>query len=213
MIELYSHGSPNGHKVSIALEELGLPCEVRGVNVFVGEGQSPDFKAISANGKVPVVRDTDTGRTIAESNAILMYLADKAGRLMPAGDERWEAVELLFLQASAIGPMFGQRAYFDIMAPERVDHAIERYAAEGERLNALLDERLAGRTWFCSDYSIVDVAFYGWFFTAVHMGYPIDRYPNLSTWYARTGERPAVRRGVTIPGGLPDLPPRKSLAA
>ena len=213
MIELYSHGSPNGHKVSIALEELGLPYEVRGVNVFVGEGQSPDFKAISANGKVPVVRDTDTGRTIAESNAILMYLADKAGRLMPAGDERWEAVELLFLQASAIGPMFGQRAYFDIMAPERVDHAIERYAAEGERLNALLDERLAGRTWFCSDYSIVDVAFYGWFFTAAHMGYPIDRYPNLSAWYARTGERPAVQRGVTIPGGLPELPARKSLAA
>ena len=213
MIELYSHGSPNGHKVSIALEELELPYEVRGVDVFAGEGQSPDFKAVNANGKVPVIRDTDTDATIAESNAILMYLADKAGKLMPMGDERWEAVELLFLQASAIGPMFGQRAYFDIMAPERVDHAIERYAAEGERLNALLDERLAGREWFSSDYSIVDIAFYGWFFTATHMGYPIDRYSNLSAWYARVGERPAVQRGVTIPGGLPDLPPRKSLAA
>ena len=179
MIELYSHGGPNGHKVSILLEELGLPYEPHDVNVFAGEGREEAFLALNPNGKVPVIRDTDTGRVLTESNAILLYLADRAGRLMPAAPERWEAMELLFLQASGQGPMFGQRAHFDIMAPETVPYAIERYAAEGERLTALLDARLAGREWFQSDYSVVDIAFFGWSFTAAHMGYGLDGHPNL----------------------------------
>ena len=214
MIELHSYGGPNGHKVSILLEELGLPYEAHDVNVFAGEGQDRAFLALNPNGKVPVIRDTDTGQVLTESNAILLYLADRAGRMVPAsGPERWEAVEFLFLQASGVGPMFGQRAHFDIMAPETVPYAIERYAAEGERLTALLEDRLRGRTWFLTDYSIVDVAFFGWFFTAAHMGYGLDAHPNLRAWYDRVLARPAVRRGVAIPTGLPELPPRKSLAA
>lgn len=214
MIELHSHGGPNGHKVTILLEELGIPYESHDVDVFAGEGQAPDFKRLNPNGKVPVIRDTDTGQVITESNAILLYLADKAGRLVPSdGAERWEAIELLFLQASGLGPMFGQRAYFDIMAPERIEHAIGRYLDEGERLNGLLDARLAGRDWFLAEYSIADIAFYGWFFTAAHMGYGLDDHPHLAAWFERVGSRPAVRRGVTIPTGLPDLPLRKTLAA
>lgn len=214
MIELYSHGSPNGHKISIALEELRLPYTVHQINVFAGEGQDPKFLAINPNGKVPVIRDTETGQVITESNAILLYLADKAGKLVPTkGSERWRAIELLFFQASAIGSMFGQRAHFTIMAPETLPYAMQRYLDEGERLHKLLDALLAGREYFLNDYSIVDIAHFGWFFTAVHMGFHFDNYPNLKAWYDRVGSRSAVQKGVTIPSDLPDLPPRKDLAA
>lgn len=214
MFKLYSHGSPNGHKISIALEELKLPYTVHQINVFAGEGQTPEFLAINPNGKIPVIHDIETGQFITESNAILLYLADKTGKLMPTKEsERWRAIELLFFQSSTIGPMFGQRAYFTIMASETLPYAMKRYFNEGERLHKLLDDLLTGREYFLDEYSIVDIAHFGWFFTAMHMGFSFDKYPNLKTWYDRVGARPAVQKGVTIPSGLPNLPPRKDFAA
>ncbi len=214
MFTLYSHGSPNGHKITIALEELQLPYEVHQTNVFAGEGQTSEFLSVNPNGKIPVIKDTETGQIITESNAILLYLANKAGKLMPTEPtEYWRGIELLFFQASTIGPMFGQRAHFTIMASETVPYAMKRYVEEGERLYKLLDEFLMGREYFLNDYSIVDIAHFGWLFTAVHMGFSFDKYPNLKAWYDRVGARPAVQKGVTIPSGLPTLPPRKDLVA
>lgn len=210
-IELYTFGSTNGHKVAIALEELGLPYEIHVVNVFAGEGQAPEFLAINPAGKIPVLRDRDADLVLTESDAILLYLADKAGRLVPAsGRERTRAIELLFLQASLQGPMFGQRMHFSVFSAETVPYAIRRYEEQGERIDRLLDHLLSGRSYFLgADYSIVDIAFYGWYFAAWSAGFAFDPHPNLEAWFERVGARPAVRRGVTIPTPLPALPPRK----
>jgi GST-like protein len=209
MIEFYSHGSPNGHKVSIALEELEIPYETRGVNVFAGEGQSTEFLSLNPAGKIPVIRDTESGAVVTESNAILLYLADKAKRLVPgAGLERIRAIELLFLQASLHGPMFGQRSHFGMFGPEVVPYAIRRYEEQGEIFDKLADTLLSGRSYFLgASYSIVDIAFYGWYFAANKSGYGFSSKANLSGWFKRVSDRPAVQRGITIPTALPDLPP------
>lgn len=215
MIELFTYGSTNGHKVAIALEELGLPYAVRVVDVFAGEGRTPGFLAINPTGKIPVIRDHQTGIVVTESDAILLYLADKAGRLVPAsGKERVRAIELLFLQASLQGPMFGQRMHFSIFAAEHVPHGIRRYEEQGDIIDKLVDHLLAGRSYFLGpEYSIVDIAFFGWYFTARCAGFTLDQHANLAGWFDRVGQRPAVERGVTIPTGLPSFPPRKRLDA
>jgi len=211
VLELFTYGSTNGHKVAIALEELGLPYEVQVVNVFAGEGQSPAFLAINPTGKIPVIRDPEANVVVTESDAILLYLADKAGRLMPRSDkERLRAIELLFLQASLQGPMFGQRMHFSVFAPEAIPYGIRRYEQQGDIIDQLVEHLLTERSYFLgSEYSIVDIAFYGWYFAARKAGFMFDQHKNLEAWFARVGERPAVARGVTIPSALPNLPPRK----
>ncbi|WP_437815903.1 glutathione S-transferase family protein [Sorangium sp. So ce1078] len=210
-IELFTFGSTNGHKVAIALEELGLPYEVRSVNVFAGEGRSPEFLAMNPAGKIPVIRDRDADLVLTESDAILLYLADKAGRLVPpSGRERVRAIELLFLQASLQGPMFGQRMHFSVFSAETVPYGIRRYEEQGDIIDKLVDHLLSGRSYFLgSEYSIVDIAFYGWYFAAKWAGFEFDQHANLKAWFERIGARPAVARGVTIPEPLPHLPPRK----
>lgn len=207
MITLYASGSPNPHKVSIALEELGLDYKTEIVNVHEGAQFADSFKALNPNAKVPVIIDHDTDQTVYESNAILIYLADKAGELLPpSGVERDEAIQLLFLQAASVGPMFGQRAHFSLFAPEKPQYAVDRYVKEAERLEALLDTLLEDREYFLkSGYSIVDIAFYGWVNTAVAMGFGIVDHQNLSDWYERVGARPAVAKGVAIPLPLPNF--------
>lgn len=209
MITLYAYGSPNPHKISIALEELGLPYETKIVNIHEGEQLAPDFLALNPNAKVPVIVDRETGQTIYESNAILLYLAEKAGRLFPtSGPERWEGVQLLFFQAASIGPMFGQRAHFSLFAPDKPAYAVDRYLKESDRLEAVLEGLLGDREYFlASGYSIVDIAMYGWVNTAVQMGFSIASQPHLSGWYERVSERPAVGKGVTVPMPLPDFSP------
>lgn len=213
MIELFTHGSPNGHKVSIALEELALPYEVRQVNVFAGEGQRPEFLALNPAGKIPVIRDLSNGVVVTESDAILLYLADKAQALVPqSGLPRVRAIELLFLQASLQGPMFGQRSHFSMFGPETVPYAIQRYEQQGETIDALVNELLAGNEYFLGrEYSIVDIAFFGWYSAAQRSGFDISQYANLVDWIGRVGQRAAVQRGLTIPAGLPPLPPRRRL--
>jgi GSH-dependent disulfide-bond oxidoreductase len=213
VIELFTFGSTNGHKVAIALEELRLPYETRTVNVFAGEGQLPEFLALNPTGKIPVIRDHETDLVLTESDAILLYLADKAGRLLPpSGKERTRAIELLFLQASLQGPMFGQRMHFSIFSPETIPYGIRRYEEQGEHVDRLVEHLLAGRSYFLgAEYSIVDIAFYAWYFAAKWAGFHFDGLANLTAWFERVSARPAVARGVTIPRGLPRLPPRKTL--
>jgi GST-like protein len=214
MIELFTFGSTNGHKVAIALEELALPYEVRAVNVFAGEGQSPAFLAINPAGKIPVIRDLETGVVLTESNAILLYLADKVRCLVPpSGPERTRAIELLFLQASLQGPMFGQRMHFSLFAPEVVPYAIRRYEDQGNTIDHLVNDLLTGRSYFLGAFSIVDIAFYGWYHAARWAGFTFDEHASLAGWFARVAARPAVSRGVVIPTALPQLPPRRPRTA
>jgi len=210
-LDLFTFGSTNGHKVAIALEELGLPYELHTVDVFAGEGRTPQFLAINPTGKIPVLRDREADLVLTESDAILLYLADKAGRLVPSGGrERTRAMELLFLQASLQGPMFGQRMHFSVFSPETVAYGIRRYEEQGEIIDSLVDQLLSGRSYFLgAEYSIVDIAFYAWYFASRAAGFPIDRHTSLSGWFERVSARPAVARGVTIPHPLPALPPRK----
>ncbi len=215
MIDLFTHGTPNGHKVSIALEELGLPYTVKPTNIFTGETQTPEFLALNPAGKIPTIRDTETGRVVTESCAILIYLAEKAGRLMPSdADGRLKALELLFVQASLQGPMFGQRAYFSIFGPEHVDHGIRRYEQQGATMDEVSNRLLDGRPHFLGDdYSIVDIAFFGWQNAGRHLGFDFADKPNLSAWFERVAARPAVQRGLTVPAALPEVPARRQATA
>ncbi len=206
MITLYAHGSPNPHKISIALEELGLAYETKIINVWEGEQFSPVFTALNPNGKVPVIVDHETGHTLYESNAILLYLAEKTGKLLPTEvQQRWKGIQLLFFQAASIGAMFGQRAHFSLFAPEKPTYAIERYLKEGDRLTAVLETLLTEREYFLDEYSIVDIAHFGWLWCSTHQGFEIDAYPNLKNWFDRIAARPAVQKGVTVPLELPDF--------
>lgn len=209
MITFYAYGAPNPHKVSIALLELGLEHQINVVEIWKGGGQASEFLAINPNGKVPVIVDHDTGLTISESNAILLYLAEKTGRLLPTDPKlRQRALELLFFQASGVGPMYGQRAWFTLFAPEKVPYAIKRYRDEAERLTRVIESILPDdKPWFLGDdYSIVDIAFMGWIWTAVQMHFPIDGYPKLNAWFDRMLGRQAVRLGLITPNPLPAFP-------
>lgn len=208
MITLYAYGAPNPHKVSIALFELGLAHDIKVVEIWKGEGQSPDFLKLNPNGKVPVIVDDETGMTISESNAILLYLAEKTGKLLPTDPKlRQRALELLFFQASGVGPMYGQRAWFTLFAPEKLPYAISRYRNEADRLTRVIETLLPdGKPWFLGDdYSIVDIAFMGWMWTAVQMHFPIDNYPKLKAWFDRMLARGAVQKGLVTPNPLPEF--------
>ena len=215
MYTLYAHGSPNPHKISIALEELGLPYRTQVVDIWGGAQFAPDFLALNPNAKVPVLVDHEAGRTVWESNAILLHLAEKTGRLMPAdAAERAEALQLLFFQSASVGPMWGQRAHFSLFAPEKPAYAVERYRKEGERVEGVLDRLLEGREHFLrSGYSIADIAVFGWAWCAHHQGFEFRQAANLRAWFERTAARPAVRKGVVTPLPLPDFTPFRQTTA
>lgn len=197
MITLYTHSGPNPRKIQIALEELALPHTLEIVDVWHGEGQREEFLALNPNGKIPVIRDDETGQTVYESNAILLYLAEKTARLFPRDEAaRWRGLQLLFFQAASIGPMFGQRVWFDRHAPERITYAMDRYRAETERLLDVVERSLDGRTWFLDEYSIVDIAHFGWIASAVNLGYSLGERPDVRRWYDQVGSRPAVVRAM-----------------
>jgi len=213
VIELFTHGTANGHKIAMALEELKIPYKVIPVNVFTGEGRQAWFMQISPAGKIPAIRDTDNGHGVFESNAILLYLAEKAGKLFPTDvSERSHAMQLLFLQASLVGPMFGQRAHFNYFAPETVPYGIRRYDEQGEIIYSLIDRLLQGRTYLLeSGYSIVDIAFFPWLSAMIKLGFPFEKHDALQSWYERVAARPAAIKGLTIPTGIQNLPQRKQL--
>ncbi|MBI3768696.1 MAG: glutathione S-transferase N-terminal domain-containing protein [Deltaproteobacteria bacterium] len=204
MIDLYTWTTPNGYKVSIMLEELGLPYAVHPVNLGADEQHRPEFLALNPNGKIPAIVDPDGpgGRlTVFESGAILMYLAEKTGRFLPReGAARARVLEWLMFQMSAVGPTFGNVYYFMAQAAEKVPYAIDRFVNETLRIVRVLDGELAHAEFLAGEYSIADVATYPWI--AALLGAFSDRVgdaPHLRRWAAALGARPPVQRGMKVP--------------
>ena len=201
MIHLYSDSSPNGFKASIALEELGLPYRLHHVRIDAGEHRRAEFLALNPHGRIPVLVDEDTGVTLFESAAILLYLAEKTGRLLPQDlPGRWEAIKWLQFHASSVGPIIGQRVHFEVFAEQPVPVAIERFQRLTDDAFAVLDQRLAGQPWLAgSSYSIADIAQFGWSHIARIIDFDFSRHRHLSAWHERVAARPAVQKGVTLP--------------
>ncbi len=204
MIDLYTWSTPNGRKVSIMLEELGLPYKVHAIDIGKNDQFQPGFVAISPNSKIPAIVDSDgpDGKpySLFESGAILLYLADKSGRFLPAKKtERFEVIQWLMFQMGGVGPMFGQTHHFLRAAPEPVPYAIERYSKETRRLYGVLDKHLAGRQWLGTEYSVADMATYPW--VARYDWHKVDLadFPNVKRWFDSIGQRPAVQQGMKIP--------------
>lgn len=201
MIELYTAATPNGHKVSIMLEEVGLPYTVHVVDFRRQEQKSPAFLALNPNGRIPVIVDRDNGDYVLfESGAILMYLAEKSGQLMPreTGD-RYRVIQWLMFQMAGVGPMMGQANVWFRYYPEKIQPAIDRYQHEVRRLLGVLDARLSGRDYLCDEYSIADIANWCWASGHGWSGVAIDGLDHLAAWIERIAARPAVQRGRQVP--------------
>jgi GSH-dependent disulfide-bond oxidoreductase len=201
MLHLYTDSSPNGFKITIALEELSLPYVLHHVRIDDGAHRLPDFLALNPHGRIPVLRDDETGITLFESAAILIYLAEKTGGLLPAQPAaRWEALQWLIFHAASVGPLLGQRVHVELFAQDRQPEAITRYRRLTQEAFATLDGRLAQHAYLAgNEYSIADIAHFGWLHIARLVGFNFNTHPALSDWYARVAERPAVRKGVTLP--------------
>ena len=200
-ITLFSAATPNGHKVSIALEELGLPYHPRALDLGAREQKEPWFLAINPNGRIPAIIDHAADDfAVFESGAILVYLAEKAGRLMPSDSKgRSLVMQWLMFQVGGLGPMMGQANVFFRYLPEKIPLAIHRYQSETHRLFGVLDGQLAQHDYLAGDYSIADIANWTWVRTYRWSGVPLDDFPHLGRWLARIGERPAVQRGLLQP--------------
>lgn len=203
MIDLYFWTTPNGYKVSILLEELELPYEVKPVNIGAGEQFKPEFLAISPNNRIPAIVDDDgpggAPYSLFESGAILMYLADKAGRLLPRETAaRYRVIEWLMFQMANIGPMLGQAHHFRGYAPEKIEYAVNRYTNEARRLYGVMDRRLEAHEYFADDYSVADIAIFPWLRSHARQGVDLDDYPHVERWYNALAERPAVQRGLEV---------------
>jgi GST-like protein len=200
-IELYTYQTPNGHKASIMLEETGLPYEVQVVDIETGDQHRPEFLALNPNNKIPVIVDPDRNRTVFESGAILFYLADRSGVLMPVGsDETGLTLQWALFQAAHVGPMIGQLWHFKVFATEKLPYAIERYARETTRILGVLDGELARRTYLVGDcYGIADIMTWPWINALPKLGVPLDSTPSLQRWHTEIAARPAVQRGLAIP--------------
>ena len=202
MLKLHAFATPNSVRIPIALEELGLDYELLPVNVRMGEQRQPDFLAVNPNGKVPVLVDPDgpDGRpfTLTESGAILLYLADKTGRLLPADRfGRARVHEQMLFHLTGIGPAFGQAGYFKKQAPEPLPHAIERFEREAARVLGVLDRTLATRVHAAGDdFTIADIAHFGWLWRREFAGVDLATTPNVARWYELVASRPAVQRGI-----------------
>lgn len=203
-IDLYTWATPNGRKVSIMLEELALPYRVFPIDITKGDQHDPEFLVFSPNNKIPAIIDHETGARMMESGAILMYLANKTGKLMaPVGDEYWQQMEWLMFQMGHVGPMLGQTHHFVKFNPGKAPYAEERYRKENERLYQVLENRLQQRDYIVDDYSIVDIATWPWISRYEFQQMDLNNFPRLKAWYLRIAERPAVQRGYAVPQDLP----------
>jgi len=201
MIDLYTAATPNGHKISIALEELGLAYTVHALQLARLEQRRPEFLRISPNGRIPAIVDRDEGDfAVFESGAILMYLAEKTGRLIPADPKgRSLVIQWLMFQMGGIGPMMGQANVFFRYLPEKIQPAIDRYQAEVRRLFGVLDTRLAEHEYLAGDYSIADIANWAWVRTRRWSGVSLEGLPHLERWMRQLAARPACQRGIEVP--------------
>jgi GSH-dependent disulfide-bond oxidoreductase len=201
MIELFTAPTPNGWKASITLEELGLPYKVRRIDFEKREQKEPWFLEINPNGRIPAIVDHGNGRfAVFESGALMIYLAEKAGKLLPADVKgRSLVIQWLMFQMGGVGPMMGQANVFFRYAPERIPYAIERYQREVRRLLEVLDTRLKNNEFLAGDYSIADIANWSWVRGYKWSGVTLDGLDHLARWLQTIGERPAVKRGVDVP--------------
>lgn len=208
MIEVYSWATPNGHKVHIMLEECGLPYRVHAIDIGAGDQFTPEFLAISPNNKIPAIVDPNgpdgEPMSVFESGAILLYLASKTGKLLPASTRaKFEVMEWLMFQMGGIGPMLGQAHHFRIYAPEKIEYAINRYTNEAKRLYGVLDKRLGKHKYVAgASYSIADIAIFPWLRSWKNQGIDWVDFPNLKGWFDEIAARPAVQRGVDVLAGL-----------
>jgi GST-like protein len=204
MIHLHYWTTPNGHKITIFLEEAGLPYRIVPVNISAGDQFKPDFLRISPNNRIPAIVDDDPAEpgapvSVFESGAILLYLAEKTGKFIPKDLRgRAEVLQWLFWQMGGLGPMAGQNHHFSQYAPEKILYAIERYVKETNRLYAVLDKRLADREFVAGRYSIADMASYPWVVPHERQGQKLEEFPNLKRWFEAIRARPAVQRAYAL---------------
>jgi len=207
MIDLYTWTTPNGRKVSIMLEETGLPYETTAIDIGKGDQFEPGFLRISPNNKIPAIVDRDADLALMESGAILLYLADKAGSFMPgSGRAHWQTMQWLMLQVGGVGPMLGQAHHFNHFNPDKSKYARERYVNEAARLYGVLDKRLCNEEYLAGEYSVADIATWPWIARYEWQGIQWSRYPNLKRWYKTIAARPAVRRGYDVPHATAPIP-------
>ena len=207
MYELYTWGTPNGRKVSIALEELALDYKVKAINITKDEQFAPDFLAISPNNKIPALVDTKTNFSLMESGAILIYLADKVGELLPpSGEERYEVLQWLMMQMGSVGPMLGQTHHFVKFNKGKSAYAEERYASETNRIYGVLDKQLSTSQFLTKSFSIADIATWPWISRFGWQEIDFSKYPNLLRWYLELADRPATQRGYDVPQAGAEIP-------
>jgi GSH-dependent disulfide-bond oxidoreductase len=204
MIKLYTSATPNGHKVSVTLEELGLPYEVHRIDLTGGEQKQPWYLALNPNGRIPTIVDTAADDfAVFESGAIMIYLAEKIGKLLPTDARgRSQVLQWLMFQMGGVGPMMGQANVFFRYFPEKIQPAIDRYQAEVKRLFGVLDQHLAAHEYLAGDYSIADIANWCWVRTASWSGVETEAFPHLQRWSGVIYERPAAVRGINVPDVL-----------
>ncbi len=207
MIQLYSWNTPNGRKASIMLEECELPYQVTAIDITQGQQREAQFLEVSPNGRIPAIVDTETGTTLMESGAILLYLADKTGRFTPSDPQQyWEMMQWLMWQMGGVGPMFGQVHHFVKYNPGVSEYAEQRYLTETRRLYQVLDQRLADREFVTEEYSIADIAIWPWVSRFEWQTIDLNDYPHVKRWYCQIAQRPAVQRGYHIPHEVNPLP-------
>lgn len=210
MIDLYTWTTPNGRKVSILLEELGVEYTAHAIDISKGEQFDPEFLKIAPNNRIPAIVDNDNGQTLMETGAIMLYLADKHGRFACSGAEYWRMMEWLMWQMGGLGPMLGQVHHFVKYNAGKSAYAEERYSTEGHRLYRVLNERLEGREFIAGegkgDYSIADMACWPWISRFEWQEVDLNDYANVKDWYMRIAERPAVQKGYSVPKHVTDVP-------
>ena len=210
MIDLYSWTTPNGRKVSILLEELGIPYTVHSVDISKDEQFDPNFLKIAPNNRIPAIVDHETGIQMMETGAIMMYLADKHKKFQCEGYEYWKMVEWLMWQMGGLGPMLGQVHHFVKYNKGKSEYGEQRYHGEGKRLYRVLNERLEGRDYIAGDgrgmYTIADMACWPWVSRFEWQEIDLNEFPNVRNWYVRIAERPAVQKGYSVPKFTTEVP-------
>lgn len=207
MIDLYTWTTPNGRKVSILLEELGVEYTAHSINIGQGDQNTPAFLEISPNNKIPAIVDQDNGLKLMESGAIMFYLAEKHGRFMPSkATSRWKVVEWLMWQMGGLGPMLGQAHHFAHFNPGKAEYAEQRYLSETRRLYGVLDKQLDGRDFIVEEYSIADMACWPWISRYEWQNIDLSEFPNVRQWYQRIAGRPAVQAGYHVPKKVGEIP-------
>ena len=207
MYDLYTWATPNGRKVSIMLEELGLPYKVHAVDITKDEQFDSEFLEISPNNKIPALVDTERNWTLMESGAILVYLADQTGKLLPKeGRGRYEVLQWLMMQMGSVGPMLGQTHHFVKFNRGKSQYAEDRYLAETNRIYGVLDKRLAKVGYLAETYSIADIATWPWISRFEWQEIELGKYPNVLRWYSEIADRPATQKGYDVPENGAKIP-------